>query len=98
MILLNSKQEVKMPNLKVHFGRLGSFSEIDRFILIPKKYWDDFIPGETKLKIKGEQVSVRIYDIPCDCSIKMHTHRIIDLRDIWEKLQIKNGDEVEVTR
>lgn len=87
-----------MPDLKAHFGSLGSFSEINRFILIPKKYWDDFLPGKTKLKIKGKEVLVRIYDIPCDCNPKRHTHRIIDLRDIWEKFQIKNGEELQITR
>ena len=87
-----------MLNLKAHSGRLGSFSEIDRFVLIPKKYWDDFLVGVTKFKIKGKKVSVRIYDIPCDCYPKKHTHRIIDLRNIWGDLQIKNGEELPITR
>lgn len=85
-----------MLKLKCHANKIGEFSEIDKIILIPKKISDEFEVGEDEYSLDGQKMRLRIYDIPCNCSQKMHTHRIIDLREVWEKLNLSDGQEVEI--
>ncbi|MCX6809489.1 MAG: hypothetical protein NTZ65_01935 [Candidatus Berkelbacteria bacterium] len=87
-----------MIKIKVHNKIFGKYSEIDKFFLVPKKIWDDFEVGEKELKINNQKVRVRIYDVLCDCSSKMHNHRIADLRSVWEKLNLEEGNEITVER
>ena len=87
-----------MIKIKVHSKVFGKYSEIDKFFLVPKKYWDDFETGDKELKINNQKVILRIYDVLCDCSSKMHTHRVVDLRSVWEKLNLKEGNEIILER
>lgn len=82
--------------LTAHFNEKRKFSDIDKFILIPKKFWEYFSLGESKYKLNDKNLSLRVYDVPCDCSGEMHTHRLIDLRDIWDELGLKDGQEIEI--
>ncbi len=84
--------------LTAHYNKQGKFSEIDRFILIPKKIWEDFSPGISDYKINDRKFTLRVYDVPCDCTGNMHTHRLIDLRDIWDDLGIEDGQILEISR
>lgn len=84
--------------LQAHHKKNDKFSQIDKFILIPKKNWDDFQLGESSYTINGKQINLRVYDCPCDCSGKMHSHRIIDLRDAWEDLALSDGANVNIDR
>ena len=87
-----------MLKLKTHDKTLNQFSEIDKFILIPKKLIEEFGPGEMELNLNGSKVKVRIYDTPCDCNEQKHTHRLLDLRDVWSTLNLKPGQLVEITK
>ena len=82
--------------LKAHGKPLGRYSEIDKYVLIPKKLWEDFKPGEKDLVIKGIKTKTRVYDVLCDCVKPDHNHRLIDLRDYWEQLGINDGDSLEI--
>jgi len=66
--------------------------------LVPKRNWDDFVVGEGEYSVNSEKFSLRVYDVPCDCNQKMHTHRIVDLGPAWEKLGLSEGAEVEIER
>lgn len=85
-----------MLKLKVHNKPFNEYADIDKFLVVPKKIWNEVAPGTMKLKINGSKVSARIYDIPCKCVSKMHSHRLIDLREIWDKIGLKENEEVEV--
>jgi len=84
--------------LKVFTKAFNDFTEIDKFIVVPKKIWNDIEIGEQALNIKGTAIKVRIYDIPCDCTGAMHSHRLIDLRNVWDKLKLQDKEEVEVKK
>jgi len=85
-----------MIKLKTHSKPLNEFTDIDKFLVVPKKIWNEIEPGTAKLRINGASVSVRIYNIPCECVGKMHSHRLIDLREIWDKIGLKENEEVTV--
>jgi len=87
-----------MLRLKCHSHKISEFSEIDRMLLVPKKVSDEFEVGEGEYILGGQKLQLRIYDIPCNCSKTMHTHRIIDLREIWDKLRLTDGQELEIER
>jgi len=87
-----------MLKFKAHHGKISKFSEIDKLILIPKKNWEDFPLGEGEYRLNGKKQMLRVYDIPCDCSHEIHNHRILDLRDIWDELEIKNGNGMEIEK
>ena len=87
-----------MLKLKCHKNKIEEFSEIDKMILIPKKSSDEFEVGEGEYSLNGQKMLLRVYDVPCNCSQKMHTHRIIDLREAWDKLNLSDGQEVEIER
>lgn len=77
---------------------MGSFSEIDKFALIPKKLWGDFGLGEKELVINGQTVRVEIIEMLCDCAgpDKNHQHRIIDLRGVWNDLGLDDKKEISL--
>lgn len=85
-----------MIKLKAHNKPFNEFTDIDKFLVVPKKMWGEIALGSLKLKIKNLNVTVRIYDIPCSCIGKMHSHRLIDLRGVWDKVQIKENEKVTV--
>ena len=87
-----------MLKLKAHNKNFNEYTEIDKFLLIPKKVVDEFEIGEMELKLNGKKAKVRIYDIPCDCNEAKHTHRLLDLRDVWDKLNLKPNQLVEITK
>jgi hypothetical protein len=76
----------------------NEFTQIDKFALVSKKVWDDLPQGEANLSLNGKAVKVRIYDVPCNCSNQMHTHRLIDLRDSWDDLKLTNGQVIEISK
>ena len=87
-----------MLKLKVQNKRLNEFTEIDRFALIPKKWRENFEFGENNISINGSRFSIRTYEIPCTCVKEKHTHMILDLRDVWEKLKLKDHDTIDIER
>ena len=87
-----------MIKLKARNKPISEFTEIDKYFLVPKKLWEDFPVGETKLAVAGNKITLRIYDVPCECVPQKHQHRIIDLRDAWDGLKLKENQEVEVGR
>jgi len=84
--------------LKVQNKKFNDFTEIDRFVLIPKKFWEDFIDGINKITINGTKVNARIYTVPCTCIGNTHTHKILDLRPFWNKFDLKHEDEIEIDK
>lgn len=80
--------------LRVHDKPFNEYTDIDKYLVAPKKLWEEFEPGEQTIRINGKQIKVRVYDIPCTCVGSMHNHRLIDLRGLWEELGIKAGEEV----
>lgn len=93
MITLN-----QMISLKTHTKPINEHTDIDRYLLVPKKNWGDFEIGDLELKINGINIKTRVYDVFCECVTPKHNHRIIDLRDMWSKLDLKENIEVEVER
>jgi len=87
-----------MLRLKAHDKPINEYTQIDKFLLVPKKLWNYFEKGENELRLNNQKLRTRIYEIPCDCVLPRHSHRIIDLRESWEKLKLSNGQEVEVTK
>lgn len=87
-----------MIKLKVHDKTLSKMSDIDKFFLVPKKQWDYFPLGENQLKLNGKDLKILIRDIPCECSQELHYHRIADLREIWDELELKDGQEIGVDK
>jgi len=87
-----------MIKLKVHTKPISKQTDIDKYLLVPKKLWSDFEAGEMSLKLNGTKVKTRIYEIPCNCVGEEHIHRIIDLRELWEKLDLKENSELEVEK
>ena len=85
-----------MIKLKAHNKPFNDYTDIDKFLVVPKKLWNEIGVGETTLKINGSRVKLRVYDIPCDCVGKMHQHRLIDLREIWDKIDLKVNELVGV--
>ncbi|PIT97237.1 hypothetical protein COT77_02615 [Candidatus Berkelbacteria bacterium CG10_big_fil_rev_8_21_14_0_10_41_12] len=87
-----------MIKLSTSDKTLGSFSEIDKFAIIPKKLWDDFPAGKKMINIRGKNREVEVYEILCDCmgKEKKHNHRIIDLRELWKELDLKNKTKIEI--
>lgn len=81
--------------LKYHTKPISQFTQIDKYLLIPKKIADGFPEGEIILNVNGRKISTRVYDIFCDCRAQRHTHKIIDLRNC-ENLNLIEGQEVEV--
>ena len=84
--------------LKVHDKAFNQFTEIDKFILLPKKAWDDLGIGEQEISLNQKRLKVRVYDVPCDCTGEMHSHRLVDLRSVWGKLGVTGGQDVELTK
>lgn len=84
--------------LTISSKSLSSYSEIDKFALIPKKLWDDFGLGEKELSINGRNFKVEIIEMLCDCmgTNKNHEHRIIDLREIWDELDLTGQKEISI--
>ena len=82
--------------LKFHSEALNEHTKIDKFALVPKKFWGNFQLGENKLAISGRAGSFRVYDIFCECVGPSHTHRIIDLRSHWQKLGLSDGDKINI--
>jgi len=87
-----------MVKLRVHNKPFNEYTDIDRFLVAPKKLWDEFKPGEQKIIINNNPVKVRVYDIPCACTGPMHNHRLIDLRGVWDKLKIKAGEQITLDK
>jgi len=87
-----------MIKLKTHNRSINKYTEIDRYLLVPKKLWDDFETGEFKVKINGTWIKTRIYDIFCECVGPKHTHRVLDLRESWDRLGLKENQKVEVEK
>jgi hypothetical protein len=84
--------------LKVHDKEFNQYTQIDRFAVIPKKMWDEFELGAQTLSINDNNVTVRVYDVPCDCSGSMHSHRLIDLRAIWKDLGLQSNQDIDISR
>jgi len=87
-----------MLKLKTHGEPINQYTDIDKYLLVPKKLWGDFELGESELKIDGQKIRTRVYDIFCECTMPKHNHRIVDLRDVWVKLNLKENQEVEIER
>ena len=87
-----------MITLKAHNNTLGEYNEIDKFLLVPKKLWDEIEAGDAQLKINGNKVKTRVYDILCNCVSPEHHHRLVDLREVWDKLEIKEGDNLNIEK
>jgi len=87
-----------MIKLKVHDKPFNEYADIDKFLVVPKKLWDDIKAGEITLKLNESRVKVRVYDIPCNCVGKMHQHRLVDLRSVFDKLGLKEADELTVEK
>ena len=87
-----------MIQLKAHNKSIGKLNKIDKLILVPKKFWADFPSGVSDYKLNGKNLTLRVYDVPCDCSGPDHTHRIVDLRDVWESLKLTDGTILEIER
>lgn len=87
-----------MIRLKTHIKPINEHTEIDRYLLIPKKLWDDFETGELGVRINKKKIKTRIYDIFCECIGSKHTHRILDLREAWSDLGLKESQSVEIEK
>jgi len=87
-----------MIRLKTHIKPINEHTEIDRCLLIPKKLWDDFEAGDLNVKIDGKKITTRIYDVFCECVGPNHTHRILDLRETWDDLGLKENQVVEIEK
>lgn len=87
-----------MLKLKVQSKKFNDFTEIDKFVLIPKKYWENFKDGINKITIGGVKVSARVYEIPCTCIGNNHTHKIFDLRPFWDRLDLEHEEEIEIDK
>lgn len=85
-----------MLKLRVHIKPFNEYTDIDKYLVVPKKLWEDFQPGESQLTLKGIKSKVRIYDIPCECVGSMHNHRLIDLREEFNKIGLKDNEEIEI--
>lgn len=82
--------------LKFHKKPVNDYTEISDYLLIPKKLHAEFNEGDIELVINGRRVKTRIYDIFCDCQGEKHIHKIIDLRDHYQKIGLEDGEEAEV--
>ncbi|HLD34886.1 MAG TPA: hypothetical protein VJB62_03405 [Patescibacteria group bacterium] len=89
---------MKTLKFRVHGKPLNEFTDIDKYFIVPKKMWDRFAPGDLELIIKGVKSKSRVYDIPCQCIGSMHNHRLIDLRVLYKRLELKDNEEVVVGR
>lgn len=87
-----------MIKLTVQQKKFNQYTDINKFALIPKKYWNLFTTGENNLIINSTNTKVIIYEIPCDCTGNKHHHMIIDLADIWNKLRLTNGDKICISK
>ena len=87
-----------MIKLRAHNKIIGNYNEIDRFLLLPKKNWDEIREGDVSIILNGKKVKTRVYDILCNCVGEDHHHRLIDLRGLWEDLKIKEGDNITVEK
>lgn len=87
----------EIMKLKIYAKEFNKYTQIDKFALIPKKMWNDVETGSQQVCINGQEVRVRIYDVPCDCNGKMHSHRLIDLRDVWDKLGLRSNKNIEIS-
>ena len=87
-----------MLELKAQDKKFNGFTEIDKFALIPKKKWDDFELGENTLVLNGSRHKVRVYEVPCTCIGQRHTHRILDLRSVWNKMDLRDHERIEVDK
>lgn len=87
----------KHLKLKFHDKIFNQYTQIDKFLFVPKKLLEDFQEGEMEFLINGKKTKTRVYDIFCDCRPEKHTHRIVDLREQASNLGLKNGQEVEIT-
>lgn len=86
-----------MLKLKVHTKPISPYTDIDKYILVPKKIWDEFQVGSIEILINGSKVKTRVYDVFCDCVGERHNHRIIDLRDQFDDLDLKENQEVTIS-
>jgi len=84
--------------LKAQNKKFNQFTQIDKFALIPKKWWEYFEIGENVLKINNTKTMVRVYEVPCTCTGNKHTHRILDLRSIWKKMNLSNHQKIEIEK
>lgn len=87
-----------MIKLKVHNKPLNESTSIDKYILVPKKLWEDFNCPELELRLNGKKTKLRTYEIPCQCVGKQHTHKIIDLREIWDEMKLSGSSIVEIEK
>jgi hypothetical protein len=87
-----------MTTLKAHNKKLGDYNEIDKFLLVPKKLWDEIPEGEAEISLNGKRVKTRVYDIPCNCVAPDHHHRLVDLRSVWDEMKFKEGDNVKIEK
>lgn len=86
-----------MLKLKVHTKPISPYTDIDKYILVPKKIWDEFQVGSIEILINGSKVQTRVYDVFCDCVGEKHSHRIIDLREQFDGLDLKENQEVIIS-
>jgi len=82
--------------LKFHDSPINQYTQIDRYLFVPKRFSDSFGEGEIKFEMLGQTVKTRVYDVFCDCRDDKHTHKIIDLREIKTKNPIENNQEIEI--
>jgi len=87
-----------MIKLKAHNKPISEFTEIDKYLLVPKKLWDDVLPGEIEIFLEGKKMKLRVYNVPCSCVPQKHQHRIIDVRDIWDSQNLKANQEVKIEK
>ncbi len=87
-----------MIKLIVQNRKLNDFTNIDKFALIPKKWWDYFDAGDNFISLNNIKMQLQVFEVPCTCVGSKHTHRILDLRKIWDKFNFHNHQTIEISK
>jgi len=82
--------------LKYHNRPINEFTEIDSYLMVPKKLHQNFPEGEIEITLLGRKFKTRVYDIYCECTLPKHIHKIIDLRGFKLRKDLMEGEEVEI--
>lgn len=83
--------------LKYHDKPVNDFTEINKYLMIPKKLHQNFPEGEIEMSIAGKKILTRVYDIYCECVAPKHIHKIIDLREFDGAKEFKENQEIEIS-
>ncbi|OQA53221.1 MAG: hypothetical protein BWY43_00148 [candidate division WS2 bacterium ADurb.Bin280] len=83
--------------LKYHSHPINEFTEIDKYLMVPKKLHEDFPEGEIEIRLQNKKFSTRVYDIYCECTGSKHIHKVIDLRKFEGTNDFSEGEEIEIS-